>query len=182
METENGSSSLQETVTTDAVGEITVSGNNLASRRGTENDGNKLTSVPDENEEGNKYTENLAKESSFLEFQFDEAAETVNEPSIEEHLMKHTKNTDYELTDHEHDDEDNNGNFDESENREHKEGLNSKHRHSFNKSLQDKSDYEAGDYKADFNNEQDNVENNEQDFNYSNSVDDNVAYNNGDST
>ncbi|XP_018424228.1 PREDICTED: dynein beta chain, flagellar outer arm-like [Nanorana parkeri] len=182
METANGSASLQENVTTDVVGEIIVSGNNLASNqnddkfiKGTVKDGHQMAFAPDENEDGNEMKENLAEGSRFLEFQFDKAAEAVNEPSIREHLMEHTRNTDYELTDNEQDHEDNNGNFDESENRDYKEGLDANCRDNFNKSLRDNIDYEAGEYQASFIHEQENVENNEQEFYYTNSTPDNVA-------
>lgn len=184
METANGSESLQQSATMDTVSDITVSGNNLVSnldsdkfKRETVNNGHQLPSIPDKNEDGNEMKENLAEGSGFLEFQFDGAAETVNEPSIREHLMEHTRNTDHEVTGNEHDHEDNDGNFDESKNREYKEGLDTKWQDSLNKSLQDNSEYEAGENQTVFINEQYNEKNNEQDFNYI-STPDNVTHDN----
>lgn len=190
METANGSESLQQSATMDTVGEITVSGNNLVAnsnldsdkfKRETVNDGHQLPSIPDENEDGNEMRENLAEGSGFLEFQFDGAAETVNEPSIREHLMEHTRNTDRELTGNEHDHEDNDGNFDESKNQEYKEGLDTTWQDSPSKSLQDNSEYEEGEHQTVFINEQYNEKNNEQDFNYI-STPDNVTDDNSVST
>ncbi|XP_068122143.1 uncharacterized protein [Hyperolius riggenbachi] len=172
METANESTSLQKNLSTDTVGEITVSSNNLAPNqdngefiRGDVNDGHQMVSGPDENEDGNEMRKSLAEGTAFRQFQAEETAGTVNEPFIRERLIEHTRNTDYELSDKEHGQEDNNGNFDESENELYKEDLDTKIPDTLNASVQDNSDYVAGENHAGFIYEQVAVEDNEQEAN-----------------